>query len=48
MTSDLGLKMVIVVAISVKNENATECGFLKAVIFIWIIWPFTKAVEVPF
>ena len=48
VNSDSGLKMVIVVAISAKNESATECGFLKAVIFRWIIWPFTKAVELPF
>lgn len=48
VNSDSGLKMAMVVAISAKNENAPECVFLKAVIFRWIIWHFTKAVDVPF
>lgn len=42
---NLGLKMIRVIASSVKMKNTTEYWCLTTVIFKWTIWPLTKAVK---
>lgn len=42
---DSGLKMIGVIASSVKMKDTTEYWCLTTVIFKWTIWPLTNAVR---